>query len=212
MFIELHALCTRAVTNCTRWACVYSCSPELLAAVQAWTKTHVATGLQGSNTHPKRLSLGNVHFPLVLRVVVHQESGVEHEVAILECCVPSALFHQSTFLAGLRELESERPSLCHCYWFLCWPTLLLYVLQHFYLCWGGGSVLITYQHIHWSELLRMRKVEVCMWARMSLPVETRPLHVPPLEELAKGSFAYYEWFLTTCENTTGRVWAMSLKA
>lgn len=31
-----------------------------------------------------------------------------------------------------------------------------------FICAGGGAVLITYQHIHGSELLRMRKVEVCM--------------------------------------------------
>lgn len=68
---------------------------------------------QNANTHPERFSLGQVNLPLGLRVVVDKKTGIQHEVAILERSMQGALLHQRAFLARIREIESERSSLCH---------------------------------------------------------------------------------------------------
>lgn len=63
-----------------------------------------------SQTHPQRLSLRQVHLPLVLCVVVDQEPRVEHEETVLESFVQRPLLHECSLLVGLREFESERSS------------------------------------------------------------------------------------------------------
>ena len=67
--------------------------------------------LAGLRTHPERLSLGQIHLPFVLRVVVDQEARVQHEVAVFERLVQRALLHEGAPLAGLRQLECKRPLL-----------------------------------------------------------------------------------------------------
>ena len=66
-----------------------------------------------TSAHPECLSLGEVHLPLVFRLVVHQKTRVQHKVPVLERLVQGALFHEHTPLARFRQLERKRASLRH---------------------------------------------------------------------------------------------------
>ena len=53
----------------------------------------LATACSSIATHSERLSLGEVSLPLGLRIVVHQEPRVQHEITIFECSMQGPLFH-----------------------------------------------------------------------------------------------------------------------